>query len=227
MARCIFGAVIAALLLTSALADAQQTPAAAGFVYDLKMGAGPGSGAMDLSMAFTIKSAEPDGTRKAILTVKAGKMPPLNGKQVDASISPAGAIAIGSTGDMPKNYSPAEAKALSSAATGPMLQMMINPLNAFANGCGLAPSQHAGTSWHAFSNEAQSDVVYTITGREQRSGRDAIVVTMKSTSSAGPSLTGQGTYDPAAHLVVTMHAEFKQSAQATTGQILDVEMAQP
>jgi hypothetical protein len=221
------GAVLASLVLTSAVAIAQQAPAAAGFVYNMKMGAGQGSGAMDLSMGFTIKSAEPDGTRKATLTVKAPKMPPLNGKQVDATISPAGAIEIGSTGDIPKHYSPADAKALSVAATGPMLQMMINPLNAFAKGCGLAPSQNAGTSWHAFSNEAQSDVVYTITGREQRSGRDTIVVTMKSASSAGPSLTGQGDYDPAAHLVVTVHAEFKQSAQATMGQVLDVEMAQP
>jgi hypothetical protein len=138
------------------------------------------------------------------------QMPPLDGKQMDATISPAGAISIGSTGEMPKNYSPTQIAAASAAMSGPMVQQFINPLNTFAAAVAAAPSQKTGTSWHALSPE-QIDVVYTITGRQAQSGHDTLAVKMASPSGNGPSISGQGNYDPSAHLVVTLHSEVRQS----------------
>jgi len=225
-----FASVFVLLLLSQAVAVAQSPPPPT-FVYKMTMGAGPGSGSMDYSMDVAITATQPDGTRNAKVTMHASKMPPIDNKTLDASISPFGALNIGSTGEMPKgNFNPynmAAAKQMSEAAQGPMVQMMINPMNAFANGFAKAPALKLGATWHAFSNEAMADVQYTVTGREQRNGRDTVVVTMQTPSSSGPSVTGQGNYDPAAHLVVAAHCEIRQAAQDKNGQIIDVAMANP
>lgn len=221
----ICAALICSLIFAGAIALAQQ-PQAQNFVYNLKLGSGAGSG-MDLSMAFAIQSTAADGTRQATVLVNAPKMPPLNGKKMGAAISPAGAITIASTGDIAKHYSPTQAKAMSEAAMSPMVQMMIDPLNTFALACASAPSLKVGTSWHSFWNEGQTDVNYTVTGREQRAGRDTAVVTISTPGGGGATLTGTGNYDPAAHMVVSLHSEIRQSATGPAGQVTDVTLANP
>ncbi len=227
MERALFALVLPALLLAiSTPSIAQQASATpSGFVYNVKLGADHG-GSMDISMDFTIASTAQDGARSASVLIRAPNMPPLNGKKVDATISSAGAITIGSTGDLKAHYSPAQAKAMAAAATAPMLQMMIDPLNVFAAGCGAAPSQKIGTSWRVFNTMTQSDIVFTITGREQRSGRDTLAVTMATPSATGPSYSGKGNYDPSVHLVANVHVELRQSAQGGA-QVVDAALANP
>lgn len=230
MKRSSFAMVFASLFLAQTVALA-QSPAPPSFIYKINMSAGPGTGSMDYSMDVAINATMPDGTRKATLTIHAPKMMQLNNKAVDATISPFGALTIGSTGEMPKNFNPysvADAKKMSEAAQGPMVQMLINPMNAFANGFAKAPAAlKPGATWQAFSNEAQATVQYTVTGREQRNGRDTVVVTMQSTPGSGGNVTGQGNYDPAAHLIVNVHCEIRQTAQDKNGQVIDVAMVNP
>jgi hypothetical protein len=214
-------------MLTQAAAFAQTTPAP--FVYKVTMSAGAGTGSMDYTMDVAIKSTNPNGSRAARLTVHAPKMPPLDNKTMDATLTPFGAITIGSTGEMPKNmnpYSIAQQKQMAAASTGPMMQMMITPFNAFANGLAKAPSFNTGAKWQASSNETMTDVTYTVAGHEQRNGRDTAVITMKSPP-YGPSVSGQGYYDPAAHLVMAVHCEIRQTADAKQGQVLDAVMSSP
>lgn len=221
--------VLLSFVLVQAIAAAQSPPPPT-FVYKMTMGAGPGTGSMDYTMDVAITSTEPDGTRKATLTLHASKMMQLDKKSVDATISPFGGITVGSTGEMPKNYNPfdiAAGKQMAQASQGPMVQMMINPLNTFANGFEKAPPLKPGATWHVFSNQTGADVQYTVTGQEQRNGRNTVVVTMKNPSNTGASVTGQGNYDPVAHLVVAMHCEIRQTPEDKNGQIVDVAMANP
>ena len=217
------------LLFALALVSFPVSPAQASqtspFVYNLKLGTGQGMG-MNVSLAVDVRSMAADGTRVAKVTVKAPQMPPIDGKEVDASISPAGAITIASTGDMPQSYSPAQMKQASQAAMGPMIQMLINPLNTFAAGCAAAPLQNVGTSWHALSPE-HIDVVFTIIGHQQIAGRDTLAIRMSSPSPGGPSYSGQGNYDTDAHLVVSLHSELHQSGQGGPSQVVDVAMTAP
>lgn len=223
----IFGLVLPALLFTICVpAIAQQTPAAPGFTYNMKLGTGQGT-SMDISMAVSVTSTDSGGMRSASIVVGAPKMPPLNGKKVGATISPAGEITIASTGDLTQHFSPANAKAMSDAAMGPMLQMMIDPLNVFAAGCGAAPSQKIGTSWHLYNTMTQANVLYTITGHERRSGRDTLVVTMSTPSATGAAYSGQGNYDPALHLVDSVHVELRRSGQGVPAQVVDAALNKP
>jgi hypothetical protein len=222
-----FATILISIFLAQGLASAQSVPPA--FAYKITMGAGPGTGSMEYSMDVAIKSTNADGSRPATLTIHVPKMPPLDKKTMDATISPFGAITVGSTGEMPKNYNPysvAQAKQMSQAASGPMMQMLINPLNTFANGLANAPSFKTGATWQARSNETMSDITYTVTGHEQRNGRDTAVITMKSTP-GGPSVTGQGNYDPISRLVVAVHCEIRQTPDAKEAQILDAAMNSP
>lgn len=226
MKHATFVSALPALLLTICVpAIAQQTPAAPGFTYSMKLGTGQGTG-MDVSMAVTVTSTDSGGTRSASIVVGAPKMPPLNGKKVGATISPAGEITIASTGDLTQRFSPANGKAMSDAATAPMLQMMLDPLNVFAAGCGAAPSQKIGTSWHLYNTMMQVDVLYRITGHERRAGRDTIVVRMVTPSPSGAAYRGQGDYDPARHLVANVHVELSRG-QGAPAQVVDAALNNP
>lgn len=220
-------AMFISVFIMQSVAFAQSaTPA---FAYKITMSAGAGTGSMDYSLDVAIKSKNADGSRTASLTIHAPKMPPLDQKTMDATFSPFGAITVGSTGQMPKNYNPynaAQVKQMSDASTGPMMQMLINPLNTFANGLANAPSFKNGTTWQARSNETMADITYTVTGHEQRNGRDTAVITMKS-ASGGPSVTGQGNYDPVSRLVIAVHCEIRQTPDAKEAQIVDVAMNGP
>ncbi len=205
----IFGTALPVLLLISAPAAAQVASPNA-FVYNMKLSSGQRG--MDISLAFTVTATDSDGNRKAVAVVRAPKMVPLDGKKFDVTVDRAGVITVGSTGTFTTGGA-AEAKANSAAAIGPLLQMMINPLNVFAAGCAAAPSQKVGTTWHAYSSAVMTDVVFTITGREQQGGHNTIAVTMSSPGS-GASVTGKGNYDPAARVVVNVHSEVRQAAGA-------------
>lgn len=223
----VFGSVLPALLFTICVpAIAQQTLAVPGFTYNMKLGTGQRT-SMDISMAVTVTSTDSGGTRSASIVVGAPKMPPLNGKKVGATISPAGEITIASTGDVSQHFSVANAKAMSDAAMAPMLQMMIDPLNVFAAGCGAAPSQKIGTSWHLYNTMTQANVLYTITGHERRSGRDTLAVTMSTPAATGAAYSGQGNYDPAQHLVDSVHVELRRSGQAGPAQVVDAALNSP
>jgi hypothetical protein len=224
-----FAAIVLTFVLAQAVTAAQNAPPAM-FVYKMTMSAGSGSGSMDYSLDVAVKSTNPDGSRASSLTIHAPKMPPIDKKTVDATLTPSGAITIGSTGDMPKGninpYNSAQMKQMQAASIAPMLQSMIAPLNAFASGLAAAPSFKNGATWQAHSDEAMADVTYTVTGHEQRNGRDTAVITMKS-SSSGPSVSGHGNYDPVAHVVVAVHCEIRQTAGAAQGQILDASLSGP
>jgi hypothetical protein len=191
----------------------------------MKMGSGPGGGTIGLSLGFAIKSAAADGTRQAAMLVHFPMMRMMDGKKLDVTISPSGAVTVGSTGEIKAHYSPSQMKEASTAAQAPMMQMFLNALNWFADGCAAAPSQKVGTSWHAFNTFVQSDIVYTVTGHEQQAGHDTIAVTMKS-AGGGMSLSGQGNYDPVAHLVVSVHSQLQQ-APGTPAQVVDAQIATP
>jgi hypothetical protein len=224
-----FALILLSFVVAQTIAVAQSPPPAT-FVYKITMGGGPGTGSMDYTMDVAIISTQPDGARKATLTLHAPKMMPVDKKQFDATISPFGVLTVASTGEMPKNDNPfnmAAAKQMAQAAQGPQLQMMINPLNVFANGFAKAPTLKQGATWHVFSNETGADVQYTVAGREQRNGRDTVIVTMQNPSNSGATVSGQGNYDTAAHLVVNVHCEIKQTPQDKNGQIIDVAMANP
>jgi hypothetical protein len=222
-----FPTILASFILVQGLAIAQSPPAT--FVYKINMSGGAGTGSMDYTMDVAIKSTNPDGSRPASLTIHAPKMPPLDNKKMSATFTPFGAITVGSTGEMPKNYNPfnaAQVKQMSEASNGPMVQMLIDPFNTFANGLSKAPSFKNGATWQARSNEAMADITYTVTRHEQRNGHDTAVITMK-TPSNGPSVTGQGIYDPASRLVVAVHCEIRQTPDAKEAQVLDVAMNSP
>jgi hypothetical protein len=221
--RLISGLLLPSLLLCSASAMAQQSGSPANFVYTIKTGMG-GPSTLDISLAVTVTSTSRDGTRNANIAVHMPHMP-LDGKNVDATISPAGAITIASTGqfDTKGGYSAQSIQANEAAATAPMLQNMIAPLNTFASGCGKAPSQKTGASWHSL-DETRNDMIYTISGREQRGGRDTLAITMKSATGASATASGQGNYDPVAHLVVSLHSE---THQMQAMQIVDVALTNP
>ena len=223
-----FVTILVSLVLIQAAALAQSAPPT--LVYKINMGTGAKTGSIDYTMDVVIKSTNPDGSRSASLTIHAPKMPPINNKTMDATLSPFGAITVGSTGEMPKgNFNPfnmGQAKQMAEATNGPMVQMMINPFNTFANGLANAPSFKNGVTWHSQSNEAMADITYTVTSHEQRNGRDTAIVTMKSAPN-GPFVTGQGNYDPAARLVVAVHCEIRQTADAKEAQVLDMAMNNP
>jgi hypothetical protein len=223
-----FATILVSIFLMQGIALSQSPPPT--FVYKINMGAGAGTGAMDYTMDVAIKSTNADGSRPASLTVHAPKMPPMNNKTFDATLTPVGAITVGSTGEMPKGsfnpFNMAAAKQQAAAANGPMLQMLMNPLNVFANGLSNAPSFKNGATRQAHSNETMADITYVVTGHEQRNGHDTAVITMKS-SPDGPSVTGQGNYDPASHLVVAVHCEVRQTADAKEAQVLDMAMSSP
>jgi hypothetical protein len=221
-----FATLLALCVLMQAVAFAENPPPPT-FVYKITMSAGAGSGSMDYTMDVAVKSTNPDGSRPASLTLHAPKLPPMNNKTVGATLSPFGAITVGSTGEMPKGYNPfnaAQVKQMQDAASGPMVQMLINPFNTFANGLSKAPSFKTGSTWQARSNETMADVTYTVTGHEQRNGRDTAVITMQSPPN-GPSVTGRGYYDPASHLIVAVHCEIRQTPDAKDAQVLDVAMS--
>ena len=222
MKHWIFTRILVCFLLVQAVALPQTPPQA--FVYKITMSGGAGTGSMDYTMDVAIKSTNADGSRPASLTIHAPKMPPLDKKTMDATLTPSGAITVGSTGEMPTGgfnpYNVAKVKQMQAASTGPLLQTLINPFNAFASGLSAAPSFKTGATWHAQSGEAMADVIYTVTGHEQRNGRDTAVITMK-TSPGGASVTGQGNYDPQSRLVIAVHSEIRQSADAKEGEVLD------
>lgn len=224
-----FATFLISLTFLQGVAIAQSAPPSS-FVYKITMSGGAGTGSMDYRMDIAIRSTNPDGSRPASLTIHAPKMPPIDNKTMAATLTPFGAITVGSTGEMPKgSYNPfnaAQVKQMSEASTGPMMQMLINPFNTFANGLSKAPSFKTGSAWQARSNEAIADITYTVTRHEQRNGRDTAVIAMKS-SPNGPSVTGQGNYDPASRLVVAVHCEIRQSPDAKDAQVLDVAMSGP
>lgn len=224
MKHFVFGLLLPALLLTSTVATAQQSQSPASFTYNMKMGNGPQS--MSFSIGVTVKSTANDGTRNVGIAVSMPHMP-VDGKKMDATIAPSGVITVASTGQFNTNpgFSVQAAKANEAAAEGPMVQNFIAPLNVFAAGCAKAPSQKVGTTWHWFAMESQADVMYTITGHQQVAGRDTLAIAMKNAPGAPATIHGQGTYDPAAHLVVSVHSETQQSMAAGVTQIFDAALA--
>src|SRR5689334_15699024 len=100
-----FAAILVSFVFAQAVAVAQTaTPS---FVYKVTMSAGAGTGSMDYTIDVAIKSTNADGSRPVNLTIHAPQMPPLNNKAMDATLTPYGAISVGSTGQMPTgSYNP-------------------------------------------------------------------------------------------------------------------------
>jgi len=221
MKKCLFAVLGILLLPLSGIATAQQSSVPASFAYNVKMGTGSGP-SVTLALSVAVQSTASDGSRQAEVTVHIPWMRPLDGKRMNATLSPFGAIQIASTGDINKSYSQMQVAAESQAASGPMVQNFISPLDTFADALAAAPSQKAGTSWHAAAMQFV-DVVYTITAHQQQNGRDTLSVTWAS-QGTGPAINGQGNYDPVAHLVVSLHSELRQAAGGQAA-VTDIAMA--
>lgn len=87
MVRQPFDEISVAVVLMQTGALAQSTPPM--FVYKITMTPRTGTGSTDYAIDVAIKSTNPDGSRQALLTVHAPKMPPIDGKSMDASTMPA------------------------------------------------------------------------------------------------------------------------------------------
>ncbi len=227
MKRCNLGLILPLLLPMSAVAVAQQGSATQGFVYNMKMGDAK-SGSMDFSMAFTIKATAQDGTRNASLVVKSPKIPPLDGKKLDATISPAGAISIGSTGDITKHYSVLQSSCRGGRRDWPDAANAYQPHQRLCFGLlAYALAEIRNILACVFERKPGGRRLHHHRARASLPVAIRSFVTMKGASDSGPSVTGQGNYDPVAHLVVNLHSILRLTPQAAQGQEVDVAMANP
>jgi len=181
---------------------------------------GPGTNG---KLTLTLDRVETDGSAHATAALDAPGMPGA-GTAFEVTISRVGEILPKADPGALKPHmgmSKAEQKAMAGQAAAMMLQMNMRAFNAFASACASRGALHVGESWHAAMDG--SEVNYVVTGREQRLGRDAFAVRMTGAAGAPMAVTGQGYYDPASHLVVSVHAETKM-ADAPETQIIDVAL---
>jgi hypothetical protein len=187
-----------------------------------KMGTGgPGTNG---KLTLTLDRIEADGSAHATAALDTPGMPGA-GSAFEVMISRAGEILPKADPGALKPHmfmSKAEQQAMAGQAAAMMLQMNLRPFNAFAAACASRGALHVGESWHAPTDGA--DMKYTVTGREQRLGREAFAVRMTSAAGAQLAVTGQGYYDPEAHLVVSVRTETKMG-DGPEAQIVEVAFA--
>lgn len=216
--------LVVALLLT-AVASAQQPAATQNLQYKISTGAQGAKATSDVTLNIAVTATDADGTRhgKVIIDVPhAPKMDP-----IDVTVSPAGALLIKQPDKAPSFHmfmSKADQSAAAASGYVVMANMSLSPFNQLAAACAQQKSFQPGASWHSSAGATMmaADLAYTVKGMEQRGGRNTVHVTFQNVSSSAPmQITGEGFYDPAAHLVVSTH--FVQSQPGSTqGEMVDI-----
>jgi hypothetical protein len=216
MSHSIANGALSALLaigMVSSLGLAQERKVGDRIAYDIRMhggSAGKHGGADRASkMTLVLDRVDADGSAHASTTLE---MPNVPGVTSEATISPAGEIlqkADPGPGLQPHpGMSQAEGMAMAANMMGQAMAANLGLFNTFAAACATQGNLRVGDSWHATStNFPPVDLVYTVTGREQRLGHDAVAVSVKSSPDSPGVVSGEGYYDPSTHLVVSFHIE--------------------
>lgn len=220
-----FAAAVVLVLMSGAV-NAQERKIGDLLTYDFessgqgaRMGAGKGTG---MTLVLAVDRINPDGSAHANGSFQVAGMPKGMVPPIDTTISPSGAIVTKQIPNVHPHYGWSTQEQLAVASNQMVLglqnQLAMVNFNAFADGCARR-TLHIGDSWESPSERfAGMNLRYKVTGREQHLGHDAFAVSMQS---ADNSMTGQGYYDPAAHLVVAVHSEMTNAKEAA---IFDVAL---
>lgn len=213
-------------LLPPAHASADQRKVGDRIVYDMQMGLNAQQ-TMKNTLTVTIDRVDGDGSAHALVTIDAAHQPQL---KTEATVSPAGEILAKTDTAMPKLpgliVTPAQAKAMQqqemAVAATSTITMNLRTFNAFAAATAGRKKLKVGDTFKASGGGyGGGQVTYKVTGREQHLGHDSFAVSIQSAPGAMESVSGQGYYDPAAHLVVAFHAD--QTMQQGT-QVFDITL---
>lgn len=189
------------------LAVAQERQTGDRFVYTMQMGMGTMPG-MKSEMTVKIDRVDPDGSAHANVSLSS---PHASDTTFEATLSPAGEIIppkLDTTKKPTMGMSPSAQKELAGNYAAQMIAMNLRGFNALAAACAAHGALHANDSWHATTTDAMQTVVsYKVTGTKEVAGHQGFVVAMQSDPGAMMGFSGEGYYDPAAHLVLGVHTE--------------------
>lgn len=207
-------AVIPVLVASAALANVQERKAGDTIVYDLKVGGppGPSGPAMSGPITLALERVDGDGNAHAKTSMSVAGM----AATFESTISPDGAIVpvydpkLGYHAQMSR----AELDAFVENKLALAIGTNLRPFNAFAAACAANGALRDGATWQAPLEGGT--LSYTVTGHEQRSGRNVAVVTAKAARDAATTISITGDYDAVARLVVAFHAEMASGGQTET-----------
>jgi hypothetical protein len=208
----------ALLIAVNGAALAQQPAPGQSLQYKITQGAAKGP-SQDYTLNISIASTDPDGTKHGTVVIDA----PFKQKSnpTDVTVSPAGAVNVKMDMNPPGFHmfmSKAEQQNAQSQGVVSSIMMAMSTFNQVATACGQQKALKPGATWNssAGSNFIATELTFTAKGMEQHGGRNTMHVTFQNASTtAQMQITGEGYYDPAAHLVVSTH--FTQS-QGGAGQ---------
>lgn len=218
MMRSLISAALAAAVVLAALNGPvfgqQERKAGDKIVYTFqqsgKGGQMNGTKALASVFTFTIDGTDSDGNSHATATMEMQGIRGAPKTSFEAAISPTGAILTKTDPNLKPTMGMSLKDASAIAANDLEMQLqsqlaMMN-FNTFADTCSKR-TLHVGDTWKAPMQLGQDTIVYTVTGRQTQQGRDTFAVAMKPAPGSTNSFTGQGFYDPVAHLVVGLHME--------------------
>jgi hypothetical protein len=203
-------------LVASGLAQERKTGDR--LAYTLSMGGGPKSGSTTSTITLVIDSVAADGSAHAKGTLDAQHM---SSVPFEATISAAGEVLLKvEAAGRPSMMSEAQMKAAAASATMQFVAFGFRPFNALAAACAARGTLHVGDSWSAPTSDAPHVVVtYKVTARASQLGHDTFAVTMASAPGSATPISGSGSYDPSARLVVSVHSELADPNSGQTGNI--------
>jgi len=221
-------AVLALVVLPSALALAQERRAGDQLVYDVStsgQGGTMGGKTMAITLTFTIKSVDADGTAHADAMVAAPQLPQTGQTPFEVTIAPSGALLPQYDPNMKPTYNMSQAQGSALAANefalGEINQLKLTNFNGLANACAQR-TLHVGDTWQGSLEMPAIPITYKVSGHQQQHGHDVFAVDME--GGEGPaSFSAQGQCDVTAHLVVSIHTQLKN---ATAAEVTDVTLHQ-
>jgi hypothetical protein len=212
--------IVAVSAMATNVAGAQERAAGQHLIYDVTTGGQSGhmgSGRSDTTMLdLALDQLNPDGSAHANASME------IHGQKMsfEASISSTGAITGKSDPNIKPHYgmSEQESNALAANSLAQNLGYVLAPLNAFADACAARGALHVGDSWQGtMKTPVPADVVFTVTGRQSQAGRDSFAIKIASAGDGPATASGQGYYDPVAHLVTGLHIQLAApSGEMTT-----------
>lgn len=221
---------LAIFSITAVPASAQTRAAGTTISYDYTQGgAGPGmgKGAMQTTtLSFNIDRIDADGSAHANVTTQMPHVPGGDSPTFEATLMPSGAIVPKYDPNMRPHFSLSKSymRSLSGNSFAQQLTMQLGMVNfnALADECSKRKLR-IGQTWQATSTGMMpASVRFTVTGRQQQAGRDVFVVSMETGSGGMGATTGQGYYDPVAHLVVGLHSTM--AGPGGQGQVTDITL---
>jgi hypothetical protein len=207
-----------ALVMASGVASAQERTVGQHVVYDVTtsdQGAEGGGRSRTTTLDVAIDQVNPDGSAHA----NASMQLPGHKSSFEALISPTGAITGKSDPNVKPHYgmTDAEMNALAENSLAQNIGYVLAPLNTFADACASRGALHVGDSWQGtMKTPIPIDVVFTVTGRQNQAGRNSFAVKIESAGGAVGTASGEGYYDPAAHLVTGLHLQLAASRGTLT-----------